>query len=111
MRVGFCLLLATCIAAGAAAGPISKFDDTAPKLEYETSRSIWDVERCLIDADAAPFIYRQPDRPNEETMIWTSPSGTAGIRIDLRASPGGTHVRSWRSLGYVKRCAPPDEPH
>jgi hypothetical protein len=103
MRVGFCLLLATCIAAGAAAGPISKFDDTAPKLEYETSRSIWDVERCLIDAEIIGLC--QKVRSTRRAALIYEPA----LRLDRKKANQAAFGRPfhWGSRWSLARRASP----
>lgn len=93
-----------------AAGPISKWEAKAPDLDFNSTSQMFDIERCLIDTEktSAPYVYRQPDRPDETTIIYTGPYGVAGARIDLRKTQAGTHVRAWKPphSDAVTRCAP-----
>lgn len=89
-------------------GPISKFSDRAPAYEGETERKLEDVERCMIDmrGQLAPSVYRQPDRPDAVTLIWTVPNGQTAGRVDLARVPTGTKVVAWLSVKQITSCAP-----
>ena len=92
------------------AGPISKFDDKAPEAELSSSKPLGDVERCLIDLSGipAPNVYRQPDRPDDVTLLWLangSFNGTAIGRADLHRTPSGTRVRLWLKDKSAQACA------
>jgi hypothetical protein len=109
MRVLMVGAMLAASASQAGAGPISKFDNRPPVGEYETSRSVEEIERCLIDMDGwlAPNVYRQPDRPNEVTLLWISggtPAGTAAARIDLRKTASGSHAKSWMPAKQALAC-------
>jgi len=56
---------------------------------FISSRPMYEIERCaiLVDAIFGVWVYRQPDRPNNELMAW----GTA-IVIELEAQGSGTKV-------------------
>lgn len=87
-------------------GPISKFDNRPPKGEFVSSRSVSEIERCLIDMDnqGVAVTYRQPDRPGEVTLIW--PDGASSdTRVDLREEGGKTKVRSWSGASQIAACA------
>ncbi len=89
-------------------GPISKFSDRAPAYEIETDRKMEDVERCLIDmrGQLAPSVYRQPDRPDAVTLIWTVPNGQTFGRVDLARVSTGTKVVAWLTVKQIATCAP-----
>lgn len=116
MRIGFHiagLALSTLagMQAAVAEGPISKFNEKAPVADYRSGRKMEDIERCLIDMDGwlAPNVYRQPDKPNEVTLLWITgglSAGKAAARVDLLREPGGTHVRSWMPAKQARACAP-----
>lgn len=97
------MLIALAIAA-AAQGPISKFGE--PDLVLESRRSASEIERCLIDTPGrfAPSIYRQPDRPNQTTIVWSNGSGVAIYRVDLMTTASGTRIKSWKSEKQVRGC-------
>lgn len=96
------LLLLALLPIQAVAGPISKFDDKKPDIEQLSNVPLFDIERCLTDMDGwpVPFIYRQPDRPEETNMIWLHPSyGTALARAHLKKVDNGVAVRIWNADG------------
>lgn len=89
-------------------GPISKYDDRPPILEITSARSLGELQRCLVDMNnwPAPMVYRQDDRPNDITLIYTGPGGQAYGRVDLRADGlGKVLVRSWLKSDQVAACA------
>ncbi len=103
------ILLAAAVAGPATAqGPISKFDSRPPIADYVSSAKMEDIERCLIDMrnQPIPYVYRQPDRPDEVQLFWIV-EVTVDARLDLRRVPTGTHVRSWMSAKQALACAPP----
>lgn len=90
-------------------GPISKWDDREPDLNYSTLAYIFDVERCLIDMPGrvVSTAYRQPDRPDQVTLIYPGSNGLSTGRIDLTKIEGGTKVVSWSMPDKkVLACAP-----
>ncbi len=104
------MLLMTLLGLGDQVGQVAKFDGRRPDAEYATAAKLEDVERCLIRVASPPQVYRQPDRPNEVTLVWTaggvSASSAAG-RVDLRRQSGAaTKVVSWLSAKLVEPCAP-----
>lgn len=94
----------------AAQGQVAKFDNRPPIAEYESSRTIGEIERCLIRSAAPPIVYRQPDRPADVSIVWPGVSlsaGNAAGRVDLQSlGEGRTMVRNWLSKPVVERCAP-----
>jgi hypothetical protein len=90
----------------AVAGPISKFDGKKPDIEIVSSIGLFDLERCLTDMDGwpVPFIYRQPDKPNEVNILWVVQS-TTKARAHLAKVDGGVLVRIWNADGnQSKSC-------
>lgn len=90
-------------------GPISKWDSKKPDYEYVSDISIDAAERCLIDADGltAPMVYKQADRPGVARIIYMTPNGIAGIRIDLVNKDEGLHVTAWEAPKRAMACLPP----
>ena len=88
-----------------AAGPISKFEEKTPDVETTSSISIYDIERCLTDLDGwpVPFIYRQPDRPDETNILWVSTYGQTMARAHLKKVDSGVAVRIWKAAGNQAR--------
>jgi len=78
------------------------------KASYSTARSIYDVERCLlvIDLNAAPVIYRAPDRPDESIFYLTTTGGAGGV-IALKRVGNTTHfaLKTGLAEGYRKKVA------
>jgi hypothetical protein len=90
------------------AGAVDKFDKRPAEIEGYVAQSMFDIERCLINMDRAtvPWIYRQPDRPDDTLMLWPAGDNTIGARIDLKRQGNGTFVRIWMNNAEVRRCAP-----
>jgi hypothetical protein len=110
MRVAAVMLLLAVPAY--AEGPVSKFEDRKLAAAYETPAKLEDVERCLMDMKGwlIPNVYRQPDRPDDVMLIWTSGGtigGVAAARVDLHRQGGGTAIKSWMPAKQVEDCAPP----
>jgi hypothetical protein len=102
---------AFCVAGAAAQGPISKFGEKAPVAEYRSASRLEDIERCLIDMEGwlAPNVYRQPDRPDQVTLLWIAGgmyAGKAAARVDLVRDGAGTRVKSWMPAKQARACAP-----
>lgn len=99
---------AICVAcaSGSAAGPLSKFDDRKPELEITAPSKLEDIERCLINMDGwlAPIVYRQPDRPDDVSLLWLGPNGLASAKVELHRSGSGTSVKSWMPAKQVAAC-------
>lgn len=88
------------------AGPMSKFEDKTPQIEMISAIDLFDLERCLTDLDGypVPFIYRQPDRPDEMNILWVINARTHS-RAYLKKMPDGVAVKIWRADGnQVKSC-------
>ncbi|WP_426255812.1 hypothetical protein [Sphingomonas sp. DC2300-3] len=103
-------VIAALLAAEAGAGPLSKFDAKAPEFEMTSTKQMGDIERCLIDLNGvpAPNVYRQPDRPDDVTILWLANgafNGTALGRADLRRTPSGTTVKLWLKDKSARLCA------
>jgi hypothetical protein len=98
-----CLLLA---ASTVTAGPVSKWTDAKIAFEGHSKKQIFDIERCLLDWGryGFPFIYRQPDRPDDAMLLFSSGTGVATGRIDLKHVDAGTHVRSWFPRNEIEQC-------
>ncbi|MFZ1742661.1 MAG: hypothetical protein WAT93_07395 [Pontixanthobacter sp.] len=65
-----CLILAS----PAFADDIGGVREKPPEFTAEIELNLFDVERCIIDTDniGKPWVYRQPDRPNEVMLVWES---------------------------------------
>lgn len=45
-----------------------------PEFTADVPKNLFDVERCIIDTDniGKPWVYRQPDRPEDVMLVWES---------------------------------------
>jgi hypothetical protein len=103
------LLLSGLALMAQADGQVGKFENRAPTASYVTVTQLEDVERCLIRFGFPPTVYRQPDRPDEATIVWIAggvSAGNAAARVDLKRSDAGTIVKAWMSEKQVRSCAP-----
>lgn len=93
------------LTSAATAGPISKFDSKKPDFEGVSQVALFDLERCLTDMDGwpVPYIYRQPDRPNEINMLWVVTNGSTAARAHLVKSEIGVTIRIWNAAGNQAR--------
>ena len=93
------------LGSAAAAGPISKYDSKKPDFEGVSNVPIFDIERCLTDMDGwpVPYIYRQPDRPNEINVLWVATTAMTMGRAHLIKSETGVAVRIWGAAGNQAR--------
>jgi hypothetical protein len=94
-----CLLATSAAASNIGAARLHPVDQT-----FESEKTIFELERCLIDVDAQgmPLVYRQPDKPGKTLIAYSSGIGVP-ILVELTTSPTGTRmdIRSQR-LGLRK---------
>lgn len=90
------------------AGAVDKFDKRRPEIEGHVNKSMYDIERCLLHMDRVtmPFVYRQPDRPDDTMLIWQGADNMISDRVDLKRDGDGTFVRSWMGNKAVRECMP-----
>ena len=72
---------------------------------YQSTKTIFEVERCFVDADLAgiPSVYRQPDIPGKTTIAYSSGVGVP-ILVDLTSVASGTTIEiRVQRLGFMKR--------
>lgn len=103
------IFVAFLMAAADGNGPISKFDRRVPDVELRSEKSSGEIERCLIDLPGlqAPHVFRQPDRPNEVTIVWVIDgqfSSASAARADLKSDGAGTLVRMWMKGSAARAC-------
>lgn len=107
-RIAFAAAMLT-VPIAAIAGPFSKYETRQLEHDYQSRAKIFDVERCIIDVDGwpPPLVFRQPDRPDVVTIIWTEDGG-AGGRLDLIQRETMLQVRGWSRVPMaITNCAPP----
>jgi hypothetical protein len=74
MKIRSILLLAFAIAAPCSADDIGSVRQKVPEFTANSDKNLFDVERCIIDTDniGKPWVYRQPDRPEQVMLVWES---------------------------------------
>lgn len=57
-----------------------------PEFTAEVQMNLFDVERCVIDTDniGKPWVYRQPDRPEDVMLVWESSDLGAATVLEMR---------------------------
>ncbi len=91
------------------AGPISKWDARPPDENYVSSVSMYDAERCIIDTEgwSIPAVFKQADKPDLVTIVFSNPNGTTAARVDLKQEGADLRVISWKGPKSVRICATP----
>lgn len=74
MKIRSVLLLSIVMAAPCSADDIGSVRQKVPEFTASSDKSMFDVERCIIDTDniGKPWVYRQPDRPEQVMLVWES---------------------------------------
>lgn len=70
---------------------LKKSKNEAVSAVFHSEKSIYDIERCLIEIDlvGAPIVYRAPDRPNESIVYRATPEGASHV-MELKSVEGHT---------------------
>ena len=74
------VLAAICCALPASAADLPGLMRSRPVLVRDADIGMYDLERCILSVDQPnlPFVYRQPDRPAEELVVWDGTGGGLG---------------------------------
>ena len=66
--------IAICLGTSARADKISEIRAQDAEFTAQAELNLFDVERCVIENNniGKPWVYRQPDRPNEVMLAWES---------------------------------------
>lgn len=74
MKRVLCGIVLVCVATSAQADRIGENRAKKPEFTAEVSLNLFDVERCVIENNniGKPWVYRQPDRPEEVMLAWES---------------------------------------
>lgn len=77
---------ATLIASPAHAADLRGLMATQPVFSSATTRRMYDLERCMIEADAPimPHVYRQPDRPDRLVIVWDGGGSLGGVSAAIQ---------------------------
>lgn len=94
-------ILMTCTASGASAADLGKLRSSAPDDQFQSDRSMYDIERCMIEVDALaiPTVYRQPDRPDAELIAWET-----AILIEMTTNGNGTKLVAHFQSGGARKA-------
>jgi hypothetical protein len=92
------MALASVFCAGAALA-----DDTGgvrkktPEFTATVPLNMYDIERCVIDTDniGKPWVYRQPDRPNDVMLVWESSDFGNATVLEMRKEGSTTSMKFW----------------
>jgi len=81
-----------CTPTPASAIDVAKALTKPTDLEFVSSKSIYELERCitLLDLPGVPSVLRQPDRPNSSMMVYTG--NKALLIVSLTTEENGTAV-------------------
>ena len=84
-------LLLLCCSTGALAFDLGKIRREPPDDQFVSAVPMFDIERCAIEVDAisVPTVYRQPDRPDQEMMVWVT-----AIVLEMESTSAGTLVKT-----------------
>lgn len=90
------ILMVLVLPAGAMAVDMTNYRTAAPPKILQTTRSMYDVERCAVEIDgpALASVYRQPDRPSEVRIAW-GPGETGGVSVLQLDGVENTRLTFW----------------
>lgn len=54
---------------------------------------------------SVPYVYRQPDRPDDVMLIWQGTPGLTKARVDLKRVGNRTFVKAWMDNDAARECA------
>lgn len=88
MRLVIFALIASIVASPALADDIGGVRAKSPEFTAEVDMNLFDVERCIIDTDniGKPWVYRQPDRPNDVMLVWESSDFGNATILEMKGS-------------------------
>jgi hypothetical protein len=74
------------------------------EFTYTSSKSMFDIERCAVEVDnmSVPFVYRQPDRPNEAMIAWSGGIGVPFL-LNMHADEGLVTIELRRSAILIRK--------
>jgi hypothetical protein len=77
---------------------------------FSSSKGIYDIERCivLLESRGIPFIYRQPDRPDEEYIAYTGYGSAVPLVIMIKREDGTTRIEEHESRSIGSGAKWPD---
>lgn len=96
--------LLSMLASSASAYNLAKAMAGKPEAQFESSRPLYEVERCIVmlDLPSQPSVYRTPDRPDESLIHFGQ---TTPMAIHLLQRNGKIAVVVWNGSKWAKRVA------
>lgn len=78
------------------------------EFTYTSSKSMFDIERCAVEIDSTglPFVYRQPDRPNEVMIAWSVGTGVP-LLLNMHANEGLVTIELRRRVIGIRKSPIP----
>ena len=109
MRIFISVLGALLSTSAVLAADIGKLNQKEPDQIVSSTKTIFDIERCIIEVDAlgVPAVYRQPDRPNKTQIAYSLGTGVP-LLIALFQLENGSKIEIRRGvIGIRKAGLPP----
>jgi hypothetical protein len=68
-----------------------------PEFSATVPMNMFDIERCVIDTDniGKPWVYRQPDRPNDVMLVWESSDFGNATVLEMHKDGNTTTMKFW----------------
>lgn len=68
-----------------------------PEFAVTVALNLFDIERCVIDTDniGKPWVYRQPDRPDDVMLVWESSDLGAATVLEMHRDGNSTTMKFW----------------
>lgn len=91
------------------AADIGKLNQKEPDLTVTSKKTIFEIERCIIEIDALgiPSVYRQPDQPDKTQIAYSLGTGVP-LLIALMKLEDGSKIEIRRgTIGLRKPGLPP----
>jgi len=93
------------------AADIVRLMGTTPIISVQSTKGMYDLERCMIEVDSPvmPQVYRQPDQPERVMFVWDGIGGGLGgvsavARIDGVKNGKVTFWGREKILRRIKPC-------
>ena len=85
-----------CVGTSAKADRIGEIRAKEPEFTAEVSVDLFDIERCVIEDNniGKPWVYRQPDRPDEVMLAWESREFGNTTVLEMKGSQR-VSIRFW----------------
>lgn len=92
-----CIVFVACVPAAAIADDIGGVRKKEPEFVASVELNIFDVERCVIDTDniGKPWVYRQPDRPDDVMLVWESSDFGDATVLEMHRDGRDLRLKFW----------------